>query len=206
MKFLFCGDQSVPEWFLSQLNLLSNLSFVKLRKIAGLYVNSLTDKEQSSTFTSQIIDILISSDFKENETKTVIAMLDFIIRNTAKNNVDQEQLMKELIDLGIPKENCQSLCKIMEQSQEKLRATFKQQVIRLNRFEDVSVKRWMVAKNSSNTKTNGEYFEVDIEVSDDKLSQVNKDHKMNFCVDKNTMKRLADDMGMVMKLLSNQSN
>ena len=72
MKFLFCGDMPVPEWFLSQLNLLSNLSFVKLRKIGGLYVTVLTDKEQSKASLDQIVEILTSSDFTELEAKTII--------------------------------------------------------------------------------------------------------------------------------------
>ena len=203
MKFSFCGDQSVPEWFLSQLNLLSNLSFIKLRKIAGLYVSSLVDPGQAQTYTAQILETLLSSDFSENESKTIIAMLDFITTNTAKNNVDQEQLMKELIDLGIPKENCQSLCKVMEQSQEKLRAHFRQKVLRMNRFEDLQVKKWTVPKNSSNGKKNGEYYELKVSISDNKIMPT--ENIINFCADKNTLQRFSEEMAAVMKLLSGQT-
>lgn len=203
MKFSFCGDQSVPEWFLSQLNLLSNLSFIKLRKIAGLYVNCLVDPAQAQSLTAQILETLLSSDFSESEAKTIVAMLDFVITNTAKNNVDQEQLMKELIDLGIPKENCQSLCKIMEQSQEKLRAHFRQKLLRMNRFEDLQVKKWAVPKNSSNGKKDGEYYELKVSVSDNKIAPA--ESTMTFCADKATLQRFSEEMAAVMKLLSGQS-
>ena len=117
--------------------------------------------------------------------------------------MDQEQLMKELIDLGIPKENCQSLCKIMEQSQEKLRAHFRQKVLRMNRFEDLQVKKWSVPKNSSNNKKNGEYYELKVSISDNIIQP--KEHNISFCADKATLQRFSEEMAGVMKLLSGQS-
>ena len=94
------------------------------------------------------MDILQSSDFTEPEAKTIIAMLEFIISNSAKNNIQQEQLMKELIDLGIPKENCSSICKILELNLEKIRNSFKQQVLRQNQFEDLQVNKYTMLSSS----------------------------------------------------------
>lgn len=45
MKFQFCGNLSIPEWFLSQLNLLSKLSALKLRKIASNFLSSIIDED-----------------------------------------------------------------------------------------------------------------------------------------------------------------
>ncbi len=204
MKFLFCGDQSVPEWFLSQLNLLANLSFVKLRKVGGLFVTHLTESEQSEASLQQIIEILLASDFGEAEAKTILAMLDFIISNSARNNVDQEQLMKELIDLGIPKENCQSLCKIMEQNQEKIRIAFRKQVLRQNKFEEIAIKRYNVLRNSSNSNQASEYFEITIQTSSNSLK--GQSDKLNFCMDKAMFSKFTDEMGTIMKLLSGQTD
>jgi len=205
MKFLFCGDMPVPEWFLSQLNLLSNLSFVKLRKIGGLYVTVLTDKEQSKASLDQIVEILTSSDFTELEAKTIIAMIDFIISNAAKNNVDQEQLMKELIDLGIPKENCQSLCKILEQNLEKLRNKFKSNVLRLNNFENVTIKKWSVLRSSSGVgKANSEYFQLGFSTSGNKIQD--QPEKFTVCMEKTQLQRFNEDMLGIMKVLNGQTD
>lgn len=203
MKFLFCGDQSVPEWFLSQLNLLANLSFVKLRKVGGLYVVHVTDPEQSESSLQQIIEILQASDFGEAEAKTIVAMLDFIISNSARNNVDQEQLMKELIDLGIPKENCQSLCKIMEQNQEKIRIYFRKQVLRQNKFEEIAIKRFNVLRNSSNSNQTGEYMELSLQTIANNLK--GQPNKLTFCMDKAQFSKFTEDMGSIMKILSGQT-
>lgn len=205
MKFLFCGGLSLPEWFLSQLNLLSNLSCVKLRKISNLYVTSLTDAEQKDSSLEQILEILMAGEFSKAECQTIVAMVDFILANAAKNNIESDVLLKELIDLGIPKENCQSLCKILEANLEKLRSTFKQQSLRLNQFDSISVKKWNILKSSEGNKKNQEaqeYFCVDLKVTDSKLAE--QPPRINFCMDKPQMTRFVDEMNSVMKLLGSR--
>ena len=197
MKFAFCGDQSVPEWFLSQLNLLSNLSFVKLRKIAGLYMSHLASPTDPS-FMEQILEVLVSSEFTENESRTIVAMIDFILANSAKNDIEQDTLMKELIDLGIPKENCQSICKILEQNHDKIRASLKEKVLRVNSFESVGFKQWHVL--SSSTRGKGlEYYRMDL-----KLREADQTKAIGMCLDKQQLGRLAEDMAKVMRILQRQ--
>jgi hypothetical protein len=52
MKFQFCGNLNIPEWFLSQLNLLSKLSALKLRKIAGKFLSSIIEEDNSTEIVS----------------------------------------------------------------------------------------------------------------------------------------------------------
>lgn len=206
MKFVFCGGQSVPEWFLSQLNLISNLSFIKLRKICNLYVTSMVDPEQKESSLEQITEILAGGDFNSNECQTVIAIVDFVICNAARNQTDHEVLLKELIDLGIPKENCQSLCKIYESNLEKLRSTFQQKTLRLNRFDSLSVKKWNFVRTSEGNKknmANQEYFRVDIDLTGNKLD--GQSNKIAFCTDKAQLTRFTDEMTGIMKLLNKKS-
>lgn len=205
MRFLFCGDQSLPEWFLSQLELLSNLSFVKLRKIGTLYVTVLTEPEERAAALEQIEEILTSSDFKEAQVKTIVAMIDFIITNAAKNNVEQEQLLKELVDLGIPKENCTSLCKILEQHVDKLRAALRKDLLRLNVFDDVTCKKWQVLRTSSSSSGKqsaghtGEYADISISTSNSKLQQ--QGNTISFTCEKQQLEKLTEEMSSILKLL-----
>lgn len=202
MKFLFCGGLAIPEWFLSQLNLLSNLTFVKLRKVSTLYITSLTDNDQSSL--EQILEILLSSDFQETEAKTIIAMLDFIITNSAKNDISSEDLMKELIDLGIPKENCQSLSKVIEQNQEKLRSSFRDKVLRQSRFQDISITKSRLLKSSESSKSvNEQFFTVSITHESPLLA--GKSPVCSFVVDSNNLQRLQEDLAGIMKILAKRS-
>ena len=57
-------------------------------------------------------------------------MLDFILTNSAKNNIEANQLTKELIDLGIPKESCAGLAKVHESNIQKVRAVLSDQILR----------------------------------------------------------------------------
>lgn len=69
-------------------------------------------------------------EFSHTEAKTIIAMFDFILANSAKNDIESSQLMKELIDLGIPKENCQSFAKVHDKYVQKVRAVLADKVLR----------------------------------------------------------------------------
>lgn len=69
-------------------------------------------------------------EFSQTEAKTIIAMFDFILSNSAKNDTEPAQLTKELIDLGIPKENCQSFAKVHEKFVKKVRAILADKVLR----------------------------------------------------------------------------
>ena len=67
-------------------------------------------------------------------------MLDFILVNSAKNNVDPPQLQKELIDLGIPKESCIAIGKVHEKSIQKVRATQSEKMLRSKNCERCNLK------------------------------------------------------------------
>lgn len=202
MKFLFCGGLSLPEWFIAQLNLLSNLSCVKLRKISNLYVASLVDLSQKDAAIEQIMDILMASEFSKAECQTILAMVDFILSNSAKNNTEPETLLKELIDLGIPKENCQSLSKILESNLDKLRAVFRQKSLRLNHFESLNINKWNLIRSSEGNRKNQEnqeYFQLNIKTSDCKIA--GQPANINFCMDKTQLVRFTEDMQAISKLL-----
>lgn len=69
-------------------------------------------------------------EFTNTEAKTTLAMMDFILSNSAKNNIEGTQLIKELIDLGIPKESCTSLAKVHDKNIQKVRAVLSDQILR----------------------------------------------------------------------------
>lgn len=199
MKFSFCGDLPVPEWFLSQLTLLSNLSFIKVRKLGGLFVQALVEPSLSADCLEKALEILQASDFSEGEAKTLLAMLDFILRNAARNGLEGEQLMKELTDLGIPKENCQSFVKVLDQGREGLRTAFKRNLLRTNRFEGLVIRRWTVLRSSETPKSGQEFFEAHLSTSGSKLVQ---EPVIEFVMDRKDLDRLNDDVNQIAKLLA----
>ena len=59
-----------------------------------------------------INEMLSQLNFTEKDSKSVIALLSFIIVNSVKNCILSEVLDREMMDLGIPKENCKSIVKV----------------------------------------------------------------------------------------------
>ena len=108
--------------------------------------------------------------------------------------------MKELIDLGIPKENCSSICKILELNLEKIRNSFKQQVLRQNQFEDIQVNKYTMLSSSDTLSKDVEYYEFNLTTKETGLNK--STNKMTFGVDKSQLARFTDDMGTIMKIIS----
>ena len=47
--------------------------------------------------------LLANSGLSNDEIKSAIASIQFIIKNSIRNNIDEQVLLKELINLGLPK-------------------------------------------------------------------------------------------------------
>ena len=125
-----------------------------------------------------ILNTLIGMELSETEARTTIAMLDFILTSSAKNGIEGSQLMKELIDLGIPKENCASLAKVHDKNIQKLRANFADNFLRVNKFDEVRVAQKTIY--ASNSGKNGlSYVDVSVKLAEDKLGQ---GETVSFCM------------------------
>lgn len=55
-----------------------------------------------------------------NDIKACVALLEFILKSSAKYNVNNDTLSSELQQLGLPKEHSTSICKVYEDSHLKL--------------------------------------------------------------------------------------
>ena len=52
----------------------------------------------------------------DNEKNSVLASIEFIIKNSVRFDVPVEILLQDLISLGLPKENCGSIAKIYKKN------------------------------------------------------------------------------------------
>lgn len=73
---------------------------------------------------------LKNSAFSSEEILSVMAILEFILRNAIKHETKETILQKELIDLGLPKENVDSICKVYNEEFEKLKGVSSSLVFR----------------------------------------------------------------------------
>jgi hypothetical protein len=50
-----------------------------------------------------------------------LASIDYILSNSARYGITDDLLLKDLIDLGLPKENCESITRSYKENAQKLR-------------------------------------------------------------------------------------
>ncbi|EFC49679.1 predicted protein, partial [Naegleria gruberi] len=89
------------------------------------------------------------------EVKSAIASILYIISNSARFNVEEQQLSLELQQIGLPKESSESLCRSYKNYKEKLIQHFKTKTLRLPKIEEL---KWRVdlVLSSSTLKTMNE--------------------------------------------------
>ena len=65
-----------------------------------------------------------------NEINSAIAVLTFIILNASKYTPTDQQLINDLVNLGLPKENCESIAKVIFNNLEVIAEALKKKEIK----------------------------------------------------------------------------
>ncbi len=68
------------------------------------------------------------------EISAIIACLYYILNNSIKYEVVETALLKDLIDLGLPKENCESITRVYKEHIEKLKEKRSLKVLKRNKI------------------------------------------------------------------------
>lgn len=160
----------------------------------------------------EVLEGLKSLELTEKEAKTYIAMMDFIIINSARNDLESEILIKELIDLGIPKENCVSFGKVYSKNKQRLRSLLQECSLRsknkikvVNNIDDIKITKKIILKSGSSSKKGLQYADVQIRRKDNLGSGENR---LEFSLGMGQLKEMHKgkiiikiDLGEVMELL-----
>lgn len=93
--------------------------------------------------------------YEDSDIKAAVAALSFIFTSAAKHSVSGDTLDNELQQLGLPKENAGSLCKVYGDNLQKLIAALNERSLRVSTLEGV---QWRVdyVLSSSTVKDIGE--------------------------------------------------
>lgn len=134
MRFRFCGELDAPDWLLKEIEILSKISSVRIKFIVKEVITHILtgtiDFEKVITHTSK-------SGISDSDVKALIAAVDFIITNGAKYNVDDQVLVTELQQLGLPKENCDSLVRPFAESKQALQEKLHSRSLRLDTIKSL---------------------------------------------------------------------
>ncbi|XP_072201736.1 COMM domain-containing protein 4 [Excalfactoria chinensis] len=135
MRFRFCGDLDCPDWVLAEISVLARISSVKLKLICAQVLRELLGEAIDY---EKILKLTSDAKLESGDVKAAIAVLDFILSNAAKHNVDGESLSSELQQLGLPKEHATGLCRSYEEKQSSLQDSLRAGSLRLSRLDGVS--------------------------------------------------------------------
>jgi len=149
MKFRFCGDHDCPDWVLTEISVLSKMSSVRmmliLRQIKLELLGTGVDYEKLRKLTTGP-----RLNFNSSDIKAMIAVLSFILRNSAKYAVDGVAVLPvELQQLGLPLDIVKAICKCYLSCQAELRDHFRTQTVHMPRLESTEWRVDYILSSSS---------------------------------------------------------
>ena len=136
MKFKFCGNVDCPDWLITEITYLTKITPVKLRILGNLICKYIMKEGD----TQKINKILEEMNLSSEEITIVISSLCFIIKSSAKFNVDDLMLSQELQQLGLPQDNADAISKVYKKNKEILRNYLKEDIFSFNKINDIHFK------------------------------------------------------------------
>lgn len=131
MKFRFCGDLDCPDWVLAEVATLSKLSSVRIRV---LVVQILSYCLQRSFNYEKVLKLAADNEDGTSDMKGAIAAVHFMITNAAKHDLDEQSLVQEIQQLGLPKENSEAIARQYREHKDALRSQFAEDSYKVNRL------------------------------------------------------------------------
>ena len=136
MKFKFCGNVDCPDWLITEIVYLSKITPIKHRILGNLICKYIMKEGD----TQKIKKMLEEMNLTQEEITIVISSLCFIIKSSAKFNVDDMMLSQELQQLGLPQDIADAISKVYKKNKDILRNYLKQDIFSFNRVSDVHYK------------------------------------------------------------------
>ncbi|XP_077518482.1 COMM domain-containing protein 4 [Amblyomma americanum] len=132
MLFKFCGDRDCPDWLLAEIGSLSKISSVKVKLLCVQVVNGILNSQIGF---DKVAKLTADSKFTTDDVKGVLMALEFILKNSTKFAVDEESLVNELTQLGLPREHAVSVSKVYADRWPEILAVLKEQSLRLSSLD-----------------------------------------------------------------------
>ena len=129
MKFEFCGGTDCPEWVLSEVAVLNKVSTIKLRLILAQICKKLMQQPYDH---DKVVKLCKDCKLNSEEVLSAIAVLDFILSQAVRYEIGETQFTKELLQLGLPLENVNSLLKSYSENSQYIAVALKAKTFRVS--------------------------------------------------------------------------
>jgi len=143
MKFAFVGGLDVPDWLLSEIFVLSKISALRFKLLAGHIVQQLTGQEVPP---AKLAKLLGDAKLDAQDVKAVCAALQYILGSAARYNVEQDVLSHELQQLGLPREHTDGVVKAYSEGRVAMQEHARTQSLRQPRLSALA---WQVVEDRS---------------------------------------------------------
>ncbi|KAL0233626.1 hypothetical protein PCE1_002139 [Barthelona sp. PCE] len=161
MRFEFLGYADCPDWLLVEISDLCKLSSVRVKLLTKMVCLFLISPTNDIDY-SRVEKYIEGTGFSVDDAKETLSALHFIVSNAVKHSTEPTTLANELMQLGLHRETCNSMCRTFDKYRTELVDCLDSQRFTNNDFEDI---KWRVDKIIVNTspvvhlqiKVNGEY-------------------------------------------------
>jgi hypothetical protein len=99
-----------------------------------------------------------------NDIKGAIAAIHFMITSAAKYDVEERVLIQEIQQLGLPKENSETICKQYRETKDTLRSTLEETSYRISKLMSSDWRVDQVLASSSGTKDNERLVHLNLNI------------------------------------------
>lgn len=90
--------------------------------------------------------------FESEESKVCIALIEFVLRQSAKHCINEKQLSKDLLQMGVAIENANTLVKSFNDNAENLQRALRGESMRVSQVKDVQYGiSYLMATSASGT-------------------------------------------------------
>jgi hypothetical protein len=144
MLFKFLGNSDAPDWILSEINTLSFVSSVRIKFILQQVLNLMTHSEVDFPF---ILKHLEDAKLSESQTKSVLAVLSFVVQSAVRYDTEPEDFAQELQQLGTPMSHASTIIRFYREHRRSLRKYFRATIQRLSESAVVEYRSDIVLKS-----------------------------------------------------------
>ena len=216
MRFDFLGNNDCPEWVLAEISLVNKMSTVKLRLILGQIVKKLLGQPYDQ---EKMAKMCKDQKFDSEETRCLLAILEFVMSQAAKHDVADTVFSKDLLQMGVAIENSNGMVKAFNENQEQLVKAQINQSMRISSIDSVNYKlsylmsSSMTGKNLLETEEGLFQEPIDVQVTlnvglnqfpTNRITASNKNIK--FCTTRDKFLQLTKDMQDAVEIMENMKS